>query len=387
MPPSPLRSRGTKHGRDEGFGSETETDTVASCSKALRKRLKRGPAKSHSPSRCLSTLELDANGIVFRELGELGDIAGPPGEFLRQIKSAIQHRRGILPCSFVSEFQGQDASAPGWTFVADDAPHLFSSDREGLGHTPSPECVAFILAGAAEMNTNRHDEASWNSEVHSEVLKAALNPPGMGRYTHLINYQPCSSASIIPDYHQPAVKGRKVDFAIYIDPTNDPHRAPTNEAITDLRRKLPKGALNHTDYHPLRCRPVAFSIETKRTGENWEVAKLQLGTWLSAQWQFLQRLVELRQKGAVSKRGDGDAGHGVAVHQLPPFLLGIIIQGHDWYLVLSTREKNQTIVWEKASIGSTADALGVYKITYMLQLLRRWAQDTYWPWLRGVMDI
>uniref|UniRef100_A0A8H7N1N3 PD-(D/E)XK nuclease-like domain-containing protein n=1 Tax=Bionectria ochroleuca TaxID=29856 RepID=A0A8H7N1N3_BIOOC len=365
MPPSPLRSRGTKHGRDEGFGSETETDTVASCSKARSKRLKRGPAKSRSPSRCLSTLELDANGIVFRELGELGDMAGPPGEFLRQIKSATQHRRGILPCSFASEFQGQDASASGWAFVADDGPHLFSSDRDGLGHTPSPECVAFILAGAAEMNSNRHDEASWNSEVHRDVLQAALHPR--------VSAGDASSASIIPEYHQPAVKGRKVDFAIYIDPTNDPDRAPTNEAITNLRRKLPKGALNHTDYHPLRCRPVAFSIESKRTGENWEVAKLQLGTWLSAQWQFLQRLVELRQKAAVSKRGDGDAGHGVA--------------GHDWYLILSTREKSQTIVWEKASIGSTADALGVYKITYMLQLLRRWAQDTYWPWLRGVMGI
>lgn len=70
-------------------------------------------------------------------------------------------------------------------------------------------------------------------------------------------------------------------------------------------------------------------------------------------------------------------------YRLPAFLPGIVIHGHDWHLGLTTADgQQQTTV---VAIGDTASARGVYQIVFVLQVLRRWVVDEYWPWLRGVM--
>ncbi|KAH6869140.1 hypothetical protein B0T10DRAFT_313984 [Thelonectria olida] len=72
--------------------------------------------------------------------------------------------------------------------------------------------------------------------------------------------------------------------------------------------------------------------------------------------------------------------------QLPDYLPGIIIQGHDWHLVITTREGDKTMFWQKMTFGSTSSSKGIYQIICTLQLLGRWARDEYWPWLRGVVS-
>ncbi|KAK7224715.1 hypothetical protein V2G26_012718 [Clonostachys chloroleuca] len=242
----------------------------------------------------------------------------------------------------------------------------FSSNREDIGHTPSLECVIDILDAAAECNSKNHAEDSWNSEVHCRILDAALRPKGERKFSHLVNFMHCSTASLIPNYVPSAVQSRKVDFCIYIEPSNASEEYVV-EAISTLRESLPASAFNHTNYPPLGGRPIVCSIETKRTDGKWKDAKAQLGTLLAAHWGFLRRLVISQQQS----------------QQLPDFLPGIIAHGHEWHLLLSTIEGQKIIIWETEVVVSTRNLQGVYQIICLLQLLRRWAIDVYWPWLRG----
>lgn len=76
----------------------------------------------------------------------------------------------------------------------------------------------------------------------------------------------------------------------------------------------PGGGINHTDYGGLKDRLIAMSVETKRIGDDYEKAKLQLIVWQAAQWKKFKTM-----------------------HFQPEITLGIIIEGHDWYFLPSTR--------------------------------------------------
>lgn len=189
-----------------------------------------------------------------------------------------------------------------------------------------------------------------------------------------------------------------VDFCFYIDPSNDrsePQQtttsgnawgdAPVVAAALRLRTTLDR-AINHTSYEGLRNRPVALAIESKEPSQGLDGATLQMGVWLSAHWAFLRHLNKLIRSRAAAGAGDAsgtnlDAEAGL----LPDFLPGIIIIGHDWHLILTTvqgEHGENMILWRKLTLGSTSSPLGVYQIVCALQILRQWAEATYWPWLR-----
>ncbi|KAJ4177876.1 hypothetical protein NW767_014997 [Fusarium falciforme] len=106
-----------------------------------------------------------------------------------------------------------------------------------------------------------------------------------------------------------------------------------------------------------------MSIATKRHGENWDTAVLQLGTWHSAQWRSLDW--------GRSKRVSID------------FLPGIIIQGHDWLFVTTIMRNNKAIMYHSISIGDTKTVLGIYKLVISVQYLQQWIERTYWPAFRA----
>jgi hypothetical protein len=207
-----------------------------------------------------------------------------------------------------------------------------------------------------------------------------------------------TTASITAEYSRAPRSQKRVDFCVYIDPEQeDDHEVKDNdkdkpadstpaarEAVAALRARLPAGVINHTDYRPLRERPVAWSIETKKTGEGWDSATLQLGIWQSAHWSFLRDLVAMQGHGTGTGTGTGtDADNDVDA--LPGFIPGLIIQGHDWHLVASTHDGDQTVLWQKLTLGSTSSTMGIYQIVCALQVLRQWTEQTYWPWLRAVI--
>lgn len=168
---------------------------------------------------------------------------------------------------------------------------------------------------------------------------------------------PCSlSAGLIAQYKPKDAPSKMVDFCLAIQPNAEDQRL-----IDSVRRIRPGESINHTDWGRLRKHPIAVSIETKRFGDQFDAALLQIATWHSSQWRSL-------------RWGD---------KSLPSieFLPGIIIQGHDWEFIATTMGADgvATIFKPPLQIGNTRSEEGIYKLLISLQQLKRWAEESYWP--------
>ncbi|KAG9495218.1 hypothetical protein J7337_013453 [Fusarium musae] len=197
---------------------------------------------------------------------------------------------------------------------------VFSDDRDKLGHKPVPEAI--------------HTTASNIAEYH------------------------VTSAS------------KKADFCMYLDPMQDDF-AQVSDTIDAPKNIFPLGIFNRTNLAPLSDSPIAVGIEIKKTGERWENAKLQMEVWMAAHWQFLWQLL-------LRKRAQELATSDEMRWSLPDFITGIIIQRHDWHLIITTPEGDKTLFWQKKNLGDTSNSMGIYKIIYNLELLRQWAQEEYY---------
>jgi hypothetical protein len=179
----------------------------------------------------------------------------------------------------------------------------------------------------------------------------------------------CSTtAKLIKEYLQKDTFPKQVDYSFFINPEVDTPTVPKSPAkvITELRKVMPCGVINHTSYRPFRDRPMVVTVETKKRHVSLEAAELQTGTWHAAHWDILSRRLE-QTKGTF----DG-----------LPFLPGILVQGHDWSFVVTTREEGKTVVWLEQKFGSTSDMIGVYKAFWGVQRLAKWVEDVYWPWYK-----
>uniref|UniRef100_A0A0D2YFA9 PD-(D/E)XK nuclease-like domain-containing protein n=1 Tax=Fusarium oxysporum (strain Fo5176) TaxID=660025 RepID=A0A0D2YFA9_FUSOF len=126
---------------------------------------------------------------------------------------------------------------------------------------------------------------------------------------------PCTTTNIDSTYHRFPDPASRVDFAFYFVPDNDPTLSQPPTAIP---------CFNWTSDRMLQQYPLAFSIETKRYGGNAAKGEQQMGIWHAAQWDFL-----------ITRAGAD------AVAKLE-FLPGIVIQGHIWSLVITTRNEGTT---------------------------------------------
>jgi hypothetical protein len=115
-----------------------------------------------------------------------------------------------------------------------------------------------------------------------------------------------------------------VDFAVYLDSDDITHDALRQLAARD---PFTTASWNHTCYPPLQKRPLAMSIETKLTGRDWDMAKIQMSIWITAQLNKLEQL--------VAQDGGGLPGL--------PFLPVIVTQGHEWYFLAATRSEKETV--------------------------------------------
>lgn len=209
---------------------------------------------------------------------------------------------------------------------------------------------------------------------------------------------------------------------IHVNPKNEtPPKSPSPaaEAIDRLVHQLPGKVFNFTDFEPVQDRPIALSIKTKKPIEGFDVAKLQLGVWQAAHWSFLRALVSLQQSyhdstsvpAQTEESWPGPAEQPAHVHvqhmpvrqnqptaapeetaqqntsrfELPDFLPGVIINGHNWWFTATTFDGSRVSFWEKAPLGSTDSTKEIYKLICNLQMLRQWIDRTYWPWLRQLI--
>ncbi|CAF3466943.1 unnamed protein product [Fusarium graminearum] len=343
-----------------------------------------------SPTKQLRALQLHSKGVVAKQLSAFHDKPAALEVLLDKI-DLVSSGIGILPASHVALFSHLDRDTYSdfkWTQHPVLSKFLFSNDRDEIGHTPSPETVQWILHEAAFCDNKGCSKTDWNTEVHHRVLTAALRPQQGPRRDQLLDFRLSKNASIINEYHVTSAS-TTVDFCMYIDPKQD-KRTKTVETIETIREILPMGMFNHANFSPLSDNPIAVSIETKGTGEGWENAKLQMEVWMSAHWQFLRQLLEMRQdastKLSVLRSRAGEMSFcSDKIWDLPEFIPGIIIQGHDWHLVITTAEGEKTMFWQKKTLGDTSSSKGIYQIIYNLQLLRQWAQEEYWKWFKDLL--
>ncbi|KAK7397877.1 hypothetical protein QQX98_012755 [Neonectria punicea] len=326
-----------------------------------------------SPQKYLSSLELRDRGIEVRDFFALKN---PPPDLQDLLDTLDDSSRsqGVLDPCLRSELESHSNRELARIGARD---FHFATGRIQVGHTPSLQSVLDIVSIARDFLENLQSEAAWSYHV--------------------------SSAGLCAQYLPPFSPPKKVDYCIYIEPKRDVDPAAAESTIDSLRARLPDNTINHTNYHGLRRRPVALSVETKQPGEGLTAATLQTGIWSCAHWNLLRELSEMSLQGSEECVQEGDSTtqeeeqqesndtqaieEGKIKARLPKWLPAIIIQGHEWSLAITTQEGNKTILWTKLVFGLTNTALGVYQIIYGLQLLRNWARDTYWPYLKQLLLI
>ncbi|KAF4956542.1 hypothetical protein FSARC_11544 [Fusarium sarcochroum] len=311
-------------------------------------------------------------------------------ETIHQIRAGI----GILPCSGRRTINELKKTEPyrdwNWAQHKSASDKYFSTQRDDLGDTPPSGTVHKILSQAAFCESSGASQADWNVEVIHRILDVSLRPANGWGASQLVDFRLSTTATIIPNYFlQPCHReySKKADFCIYAEPSCDKQQSLLSRIIKALRNTLPQNTLNHIDLNILQDRPIALGIQTLGQDHALQALSLHKGDWISAQWNFLEMLLSLRHEAAMSLAWMQNQTSTVPppIPQLPKYLFGIIVQGHEWYLVTTAREQGNTALRGVINFGSTASAKGIYQIICTLQVLKHYVREVYWPWMRDVL--
>ncbi|KPM34567.1 hypothetical protein AK830_g12005 [Neonectria ditissima] len=217
---------------------------------------------------------------------------------------------------------------------------------------PFPDLVDLlgIVDYATKCEREAAAEATWNMAVHYPLLRLAVQG-GSRHRRRTVDFVPCTTADITREYLPVGQSGKRVDFALHLEPDAD-----DAERIDRLRRSLPLLSINHTGYEALEARPITASIETKRHASPDE-AVLQLALWQASQWNSLSSILAHVHRAAppdhVPTADEAITPDPAAVAARSrtatarlarlPFLPGVVVQGHEWSLVATTRTGHQTV--------------------------------------------
>ncbi|ORY66499.1 uncharacterized protein BCR38DRAFT_484117 [Pseudomassariella vexata] len=252
---------------------------------------------------------------------------------------------------------------------------------------PDSAFIRDILLRADKCLRDLYSEASWNVEVHKLVLDWVLRIGSPYREA-FIDSMYCPSAQISSAFKPEDAPSKMVDFCIFVQTPRD---SPEHERIIQLcKSSRPSQSINHTESGSLFKDPIAISIETKRHGENWDEAMLQMGIWHAAQLRSIAWTPK-RRPPPPAPGYSADLGHGMTsgpwLHSARriEFVPGIIIQGHTWKFVATVRgrEGERPILYDTVPLGDTQSAFGVLRLVVALQRLKFWARDGFWPAFRS----
>lgn len=240
--------------------------------------------------------------------------------------------------------------------------------RSSLDHHGLWERVHEILDAALECKNKELAEASWNSEVHSSILRLALRGWWQSKdiwYCDITTAK-IHDATLLPTAATGAkMQSKMVDYALVLDEPPDLCRGIISTLIAEN-----KPSINHTTMEALRFSPIAVSIETKRGAVDEDTACVQLAVWVTAHFARLRQLTN----------GNGST-------QLPVLPL-VIVQGFEWKLMFAEvkarteKEDEQTVIHNYLRLGDTNSVLGTYQIVEAIRRLARWVEEDYKPWFK-----
>lgn len=226
--------------------------------------------------------------------------------------------------------------------------------------------ICELQEAALECRKARLFEAAWNAEVHSTVLRLALQ--GKRRKESGVWYRDITTARITKSYLPPQIAGedqasggKMVDYAIIIEPPKDMRGCVRKQA-----RRHGVHSINHTAQEHICHDPIAISIETKRRAIEEDEAEVQLSNWVSAHFTHLRLL---------------SSDYGELSSEPIPALPLVLIQGDVWRLCIAKSESlHELHIIKYQVIGNTETILGIYKLLASLRRLARWVRHDYWPW-------
>jgi hypothetical protein len=147
----------------------------------------------------------------------------------------------------------------------------------------------------------------------------------------------------------------------------------------ELRRveglKSASNSWNHTGDDDVRKHPIAINIETKAPKVSWVEGKPQVAIWTDA---WLHRLGYFyNEKNSTDLRWPPEI----------PAIPLLIVQGHDWHLLIAKRYSNEIVIWERIYIGSTLSYYDAMKVLAALHWLCDWAARVWRPWFLKLVGL
>lgn len=137
-----------------------------------------------------------------------------------------------------------------------------------------------------------------------------------------------------------------VDFCLTIHSSTWQADDAVMAAFNAQLQRLPDATINHTEFLPLVNNPICISIETKTSeaGTEHSHMKVQVGIWQAAQWKLLSQLVRQNILSNVDEHARSAELEEKVVQSLAklPFLPAVVITGHNWSFVATTRNSPQT---------------------------------------------
>ncbi|KAH8696943.1 hypothetical protein GQ44DRAFT_779394 [Phaeosphaeriaceae sp. PMI808] len=117
-------------------------------------------------------------------------------------------------------------------------------------------------------------EASWNSDVHSVMLRQVTKHlPGIVQENVTAVRL---DTRLVPKVHDIDAESKLVDFALVADETLIPPKL-IKQVLADTKNGIT--SISHTTYERVRLRPICVSIETKTPDGKESTALVQLSLW------------------------------------------------------------------------------------------------------------
>ncbi|GKU09487.1 unnamed protein product [Fusarium langsethiae] len=338
-------------------------------------------SRSTSPlKRQFLELRLDETGVETRALSvdTLKALPNEDAASLLRIMRRIGTCKGFLPENKREEIlQGHgigDSDLDDWDSAFKDS----RAFDDLPGRIPSSGEIRLVCEWTTDCIDFKHEEAGWNDEVHFRLLQAIFREPGE-KGGGLFNIATSNTARPHKNWLPRSAGSKLVDFCVYADTAYiDATSFKTHEAF--CRTTLTK-SVNQTDFQRLQMRPIVLSIETKAGNQSLDAAELQIGVWHAAQWAFLRSsLIAVKRAHPTRPATEQEVKAADEALASLRFIPAVIVQGHRWLFVLSTRQGHKTILWKEWQFGSTSTVVEAYQAVAGIRQLTAWAENVYLPW-------
>ncbi|KAL9091124.1 MAG: hypothetical protein Q9165_005051 [Trypethelium subeluteriae] len=242
--------------------------------------------------------------------------------------------------------------------------------RDTYGQTPPIDDLIKAVSTGKELDRSEGAlEDRWNFYLHKPLIELVIATSTHAKALTLVSTK-CTL--IKPGYlldasnSTYALPSAKIDYIICFAATRELEQI--YEKIQCMPKTYIKTWNNARDFHQI---PFAVNIETEPAATSWTEGKHQMAIWMHA---LLERFRYFESWKRVAEH---------ASTKMPCFPL-VLVQGHDWRVVILSEDDKQRIMWDSIMIGDTRNCFDLVKLVAVLHWILHWAVTEYLPWLKTI---